>query len=57
MLDYRDVEQGAPELARLGRARLDATRLAMLGTLRRDGSPRISPVEPASHTAGCSQVP
>jgi len=46
MLDWRDVEQGAPELARLGRARLDATRRAMLATLRRDGSPRISPVEP-----------
>src|SRR5215469_2171559 len=39
MLDWRDGEQGAPELARLGRARLDATRLAMLATLRRDGSP------------------
>jgi hypothetical protein len=37
---------GAPELARLGAARLTATCVAMLGTLRRDGSPRISPVEP-----------
>ncbi len=46
MLDWRDVEQGAPELARLGHARLAAARLVMLGTLRRDGSPRISPVEP-----------
>ena len=27
-------------------ARLDAVRLAMLGMLRHDGSPRISPVEP-----------
>jgi Pyridoxamine 5'-phosphate oxidase len=27
-------------------ARLDATRVALLGTLRQDGSPRISPIEP-----------
>jgi hypothetical protein len=46
MLDWRDVELGAPELARLGMARLNAVRAAMLGTLRRDGSPRISPIEP-----------
>jgi hypothetical protein len=43
---WRDLEQGAPEIARLGRARLDAARVALLGTLRRDGRPRISPVEP-----------
>ena len=46
MLDWRDIDQGAPELARLGLARLAAARLAMLGTLRSDGSPRISPIEP-----------
>jgi hypothetical protein len=46
MLDWRDLEQGAPEIARLGLARLAAARVAMLGTLRRDGSPRISPIEP-----------
>jgi hypothetical protein len=27
-------------------ASLNATHVALLGTLRRDGSPRISPVEP-----------
>jgi hypothetical protein len=43
---WRDVELGAPELARLGMARLNSARVAMLGTLRRDGSPRISPIEP-----------
>jgi Pyridoxamine 5'-phosphate oxidase len=43
---WRDVELGAPELARLGLARLTSARVALLGTLRRDGSPRISPVEP-----------
>jgi hypothetical protein len=46
MPGWRDVELGAPEIARQGMARLNATRLALLGTLRRDGSPRISPVEP-----------
>jgi hypothetical protein len=43
---WRDLEQGAPEVARLGKARLAAAGVAMLGTLRRDSSPRISPVEP-----------
>ncbi len=43
---WRDVERGAPEIARLGAARLASARVALLGTLRRDGSPRISPVEP-----------
>lgn len=43
---WQDLETGAPELARLGVARLQATRVALLGTLRRDQSPRISPVEP-----------
>lgn len=43
---WRDLELGAPELARLGAAQLTAARVAMLGTVRRDGSPRISPVEP-----------
>ena len=40
------MELGAPEIARLGMARLDSAHLALLGTLRRDGSPRISPIEP-----------
>ena len=42
----RDVELGAPEIAQLGLARLNSARVALLGTLRRDGSPRISPIEP-----------
>lgn len=46
VLDWGDLEQGAPEITRLGTARLEAAHLAMLGTLRQDGSPRISPVEP-----------
>jgi hypothetical protein len=39
------LEVGAPEIARLGLARLRSTHVALLGTLRRDGSPRISPIE------------
>lgn len=37
---------GAAHLAGLGTACINATRVALLGTLRRDGSPRISPIEP-----------
>jgi hypothetical protein len=43
---WRDLEAAAPEIARLGKERFDRARLALLGTLRKDGSPRISPVEP-----------
>ena len=43
---WRDLEAAAPEIARLGKERFDRARVALLGTLRKDGSPRISPVEP-----------
>jgi hypothetical protein len=43
---WRELELGAPEVARLGMARLTLARVALLGTLRADGSPRISPIEP-----------
>jgi hypothetical protein len=43
---WRDLELGAPAIARLGLARLTCPRVALLGTLRRDASPRISAVEP-----------
>jgi hypothetical protein len=43
---WRNLEEAAPEIARLGRERLEEARVALLGTLRQDGSPRISPVEP-----------
>jgi hypothetical protein len=36
----------APELAALCRSRLEGPGVALLGTLRPDGSPRIDPVEP-----------
>jgi pyridoxamine 5'-phosphate oxidase-like protein len=41
---WRALEAEAPELARLGRARLEAVGMALLGTIRADGSPRISPI-------------
>jgi predicted pyridoxine 5'-phosphate oxidase superfamily flavin-nucleotide-binding protein len=45
-MTWRDLELAAPEIAEPGKTRLEATRVALLATLRRDGSPRISPVEP-----------
>lgn len=44
---WRELELGAPVIARLGPARLSCPRVALLRTLRRDASPRISPVEPS----------
>ncbi|HEX6699154.1 MAG TPA: hypothetical protein VF101_00330 [Gaiellaceae bacterium] len=38
--------EAAPELAKLGEERLRARELCLVGTLRRNGFPRISPVEP-----------
>lgn len=49
---WREMESGAPEIARLGLKRLNAARVAMLGTIKRDGSPRISPVEPCILNGG-----
>ena len=45
-VNWRDFEAAAPELAALATERLEGTGLALVGTLRADGSPRISPVEP-----------
>ena len=43
---WTDFERAAPGLARAVRARFEATRIGLLGTIRADGSPRISPIEP-----------
>src|SRR2546430_11696409 len=43
---WNDLEAAAPEIAQLGKECFERARVALLGTLRRDGSPRISPVEP-----------
>jgi hypothetical protein len=40
------LEAAAPALVRLGLERLQQARVGLLGTLRQDGSPRISPAEP-----------
>ena len=43
---WREFEAAAPKLAGRGRARFERTGVVLVGTLRSDGSPRISPVEP-----------
>jgi hypothetical protein len=45
MVRWADFEAAAPELASLGRERLEGLGFALVGTIRRDGTPRISPVE------------
>lgn len=45
-MSWGDLERAAPEIAELGKERLEQTGVALLGTLRKDGSPRVSPVEP-----------
>jgi hypothetical protein len=45
-MSWRLLEAGAPALAGVGRGRFQAAGIALLGTLRPDGTPRISPVEP-----------
>jgi Pyridoxamine 5'-phosphate oxidase len=45
-MNWGELEAAAPEIAGHGRERLDEARVALLATLRKDGSPRISPVEP-----------
>jgi len=45
-VNWSAFAEAAPELARFGEERFKATGLALVGTVRRDGLPRISPVEP-----------
>ena len=45
-MEWGDFERQAPGLAGPGRERFDRTHVALLGTVREDGSPRISPVGP-----------
>ena len=45
MSTWADFEQAAPELAADARGRIDRHGFMLLGTIRRDGTPRISPVE------------
>src|SRR6266545_6161438 len=46
MTTWKSLRDAAPEIVAVGEERLRHFRLAMLGTLRADGSPRISTVEP-----------
>jgi len=45
MSTWREFEQAAPELAAAARERIERHGFMLLGTIRRDGTPRISPVE------------
>lgn len=44
-MQWRAFAEAAPELAKLGMERFHARQLCMVGTLRRNGWPRISPCE------------
>jgi len=46
---WGDLEQEQPDLARRVQQRFDDTGLALVGTLRADGSPRVSGWEPLFH--------
>jgi Pyridoxamine 5'-phosphate oxidase len=42
---WAEFEAAAPELARRGRERIELFDCVMVGTIRRDGGPRVNPVE------------
>jgi hypothetical protein len=46
MVTWAEFTSQAPELAALGTALFERTGLSLVGTSRKDGSPRISPCEP-----------
>ncbi len=46
MVNWVEFTREAPELAALGEARFRASGLAIVGTLRANGWPRVTPVEP-----------
>jgi Pyridoxamine 5'-phosphate oxidase len=45
-MNWSAMERRQPGLAELGRQRLIEPGVVLVGTIRRDGTPRISPVEP-----------
>ena len=45
MRRWADFEEAAPELAALGRERIEQFGFVFLGTIRKDGGPRVNPVE------------
>ncbi len=46
LISWQQLETEAPSIAQLAKQRFELARIALLGTLRRNGSPRVSPVEP-----------
>jgi pyridoxamine 5'-phosphate oxidase-like protein len=44
-MHWGEFERACPEIAHLAMARFEANELCMVGTLRKDGSPRITPCE------------
>jgi hypothetical protein len=46
MANWNDIERAAPDLAATARAHFTATTNAVLATLRQDGSPRVSGIDP-----------
>jgi Pyridoxamine 5'-phosphate oxidase len=49
MATWNQIASAAPDLAAAVRGRFEAFGVALLATLRRDGSPRISGIEPLFH--------
>ena len=45
MLTWEELEQAAPEISARGRKLIEKFQFVLVGTLTKDGSPRISPVE------------
>jgi hypothetical protein len=45
MLTWKEFEQAAPEIAKHGRELLERFQFVLVGTLTKDGSPRVTPVE------------
>lgn len=45
-MSWGDLEAAAPEIAEIARERILARRIALLGTIRPEGWPRIAPIEP-----------
>jgi hypothetical protein len=46
MVSWQEFADSAPDLEELGRERLDGPEVVLVGTTRKDGTARISPVEP-----------
>jgi hypothetical protein len=45
MTSFAELQASAPDVATPIRGRIEATGLMLLGTIRADGSPRVSPIE------------